>query len=114
MNAKEMASAFNVSARTARRHIARGTTPDTRRTTGADGKTYPGSSSSYRHSANVRHGVVARDLAMARAAIRRIHRAMRFNETDVAELKTITAEAWELLATWEDIVSRHGKASDQG
>jgi len=48
MNVKEMAAQFGVSERTARRHVARGTTPDARRTIGADGKTYPGSHESYR------------------------------------------------------------------
>jgi hypothetical protein len=50
MNAKEMASTFGVSERTARRHIARGIMPERTRAVGRDGKTYAALRDAYPHS----------------------------------------------------------------
>ena len=67
MTARQLAAAYLISERTARRHLARGTVPDRRRVVGRDGKTYPGT---YRPPSPAR-AVVKPDLVMARNAIRR-------------------------------------------
>ena len=101
MNAKEMAATFGVSERTARRHIARGTTPDARRTVGRDGKTYAGSHASYHHGRRSRpYAPLSRDLEMARNAVRRLARATTFSPDDLAEVRTIATEATSLLQEW--------------
>jgi hypothetical protein len=102
MNTKEMAERFHVSERTARRHIARGTTPDIRRKVGADGKTYPGSHASYRHGRQPSRQwtPLVTDLGMARNAVRRLARAPKFTDEDLAELRIIAGEAGELLRHW--------------
>ena len=106
MNAKEMAATFGVSERTARRHIARGTTPDARRTIGRDGKTYAGSPDSYRHGSRSGrpYTPLSRDLEMARNAVRRLARVTSFSSHDFDELRTITTEAAALLQTWMSAV----------
>ena len=102
MNAKEMAATFGVSERTARRHIARGTTPDARRTIGRDGKTYAGSRDSYRHGSRSGrpYTPLSRDLEMARNAVRRLARAPAFSPDDLPELRTIATEAAALWGKW--------------
>jgi hypothetical protein len=107
MTAKEMAEQFRVSGRTARRHIARGTTPDARRTIGADGKSYPGSQESYayclRPEPPSKHQL-RRDLKVARNAVRRVVRAEAFSDADLAELRIIASEAGDLLRRWTNAV----------
>jgi predicted DNA-binding transcriptional regulator YafY len=102
MNTKEMADAFGVSERTARRHIARGTTPEQTRTLGRDGKTYAGLRDAYPHSFRPGRpsGPLAADLIMARNAVRRLARASAFSPDDLAELRTIAKEAADLLVEW--------------
>jgi hypothetical protein len=102
MNAKEMAEQFCVSERTARRHIASDTTPDRRRTVGADGKTYPGSHASYRHGRRPSRQwtPLIADLGIARTAVRRLARATKFTDEDLAELRIIATEAGDLLRHW--------------
>jgi len=100
MNAREMAGTFGVSERTARRHIARGTTPDARRSVGRDGKTYPGSYHPPGSRDGRPHTALSRDLGMARHAVRRLARATAFSPDDLAELRTIASEAGELLQEW--------------
>jgi hypothetical protein len=109
VSAKEMAEQFCVSERTARRHIARGTTPDARRTVGADGKTYPGSHGSYRHGRRpIRQWTpLVTDLGIARTAVRRLARATKFTDEDQAELRTIAGEARDLLRRWTIAVEAH-------
>jgi hypothetical protein len=102
MNTKEMADTFGVSERTARRHIARGSTPDPRRTLGRNGKTYAGSRDSNAHVFRPGRpvGPLSRDLIMARNAVRRLARATAFSPDDLAELRTIAKWAADLLAEW--------------
>jgi hypothetical protein len=102
MNTKEMAGQFHVSERTARRHIARGTVPDVRRTVGADGKTYPGSHGFYRHGRRPSRQwtPLITDLGTARTAVRRLARATKFTDEDLAELRTIAGEAGDLVRRW--------------
>ena len=102
MKTKEMAEQFCVSERTARRHIARGTTPAARRTVGADGKTYPGSHEAYRHGRRPTRQwtLLVTDLGIARTAVRRLARATKFTDEDLAELRIIATEAGELLRHW--------------
>jgi hypothetical protein len=109
MNTKEMAETFGVSERTARRHITCGTTPDARRTIGADGKTYPGSHGSYRHGrrASRQWTPLITDLGTARTAVRRLARATKFTNEDLAELRLIAGEADELLRRWTIAVEAH-------
>lgn len=113
MTATEMAAAFAVSERTARRHIARGTTPDIRRTVGRDGKTYAGSHDSYPHSFRSRrpYSALSRDLEMARNAVRRLARATAFSPDDLAELRTIATEAGTLLQAWDISVEAESSTS---
>ena len=91
MNAKEMADTFGVSERTARRRSA------------TTAKTYPGSHDySYRRgsrSGRRPYSALARDLEMARNAVRRLARAATsFSpDDDLAELRTIATEADALL-----------------
>jgi hypothetical protein len=109
MNAKQMAATFGVSERTARRHIARGTTPDARRKVGRDGKTYAGSRDSYPHSFRHarQHGPLSRDLEMACNAVRRLARATAFHTDDLVGLRTVATEAADLLAMWMIAVETH-------
>ena len=102
MTAKEMAATFGVSERTARRHIARGTTPDAQRTIGRDGKTYAGSRDSYRRGSRSGrpYSPLSRDLGMARNALRRLARATAFSPDDLAEMRTIASAAGDLLREW--------------
>jgi hypothetical protein len=101
MNAKEMAATFGVSVRTARRYIARGTTPDPRRTVGRDGKTYPCSYISYARTSRDRPAnLLTRDLVMARNAVRRLAHASAFSDHNLTELRTIASEACDLLCRW--------------
>jgi hypothetical protein len=113
MNAKEMAATFGVSERTARRHIARGTTPDPRRTVGRDGKTYAGSRDSYRRGprSGRPYTALSRDLEMARNAVRRLARATSFSPDDLADLQTIATEAAALWGEWTTAVEakRHAR-----
>jgi hypothetical protein len=106
MNAKEMAATFGVSERTARRHIARGTTPDARRKLGRDGKTYAASRDSYRSGScsACPYSALSRDLKMARNAVRRLARATAFSPDDLAELRTIATEAAALWGEWTTAV----------
>ena len=96
MNAKEMAATFGVSERTARRHIARGTTPDARRTVGRDGKTYAGSHASYHHGRRSRpYTPLSREMQCAG------WRAQPHSHlNDLAEVRTIATEATSLLQEW--------------
>jgi hypothetical protein len=89
MNVREMAAAFGVSERTARRHIAHGTPPDPQRTVGCDG--YAGSRDSYRRGprSGRPYSALSRDLGMARNAVRRLTRATAFSPDDLTELRTI-------------------------
>jgi hypothetical protein len=112
MNTKEMAETFGISERTARRHIARGTTPVARRTVGVDGKAYPGSHNSYRHGRRPsrRWTPLMTDLGIARTAVRRLARVTKFTDEDLAELRIIATEAGELLRHW----TFRGEASMSG
>jgi hypothetical protein len=101
MTAQEMAEQFCVSERTARRHIARGTTPDIRRTLGRDGKLYPGSRESYAHCRRPEREYSALHWdERARNAVRRLARASAFTDGDWAEMRTITGGANALLRHW--------------
>ena len=100
LTASQVAEAFGCSVRTARRHLARGTLPDHRRTTGADGKTYP--SSFISRQAEPRP---FDDLVMARNAIRRVARQERFSDVDLAELQVVAAEAKALAEHWNEVAT---------
>ena len=108
LNTKEMAEQFQVSERTARRHIARGTMPDDRRTIGTDGKTYLDSHNSYRHGRprGRQWTPLVTDLGIARTAVRRLARAPKFMDEDLAELRTIAGEAGELLRRWAVVLEQ--------
>jgi hypothetical protein len=116
MNAKEMAATFGVRERTARRHIARGTTPDPRRRVGRDGKTYAGSRDSYRRGprSGRPYTALSRDLEMARNAVRRLARATAYSPDDLAELRTIATEAAALWGKWTTVVEAkpHARLGD--
>jgi hypothetical protein len=109
MNAREMAGTFGVSERTARRHIARGTTPDERRSVGRDGKTYPGSYHPHGSRGGRPYTALSWDLEMARNAVRRLARATSFSPDDLAELRTIASEARDLLQGWTSAVEEHAR-----
>jgi hypothetical protein len=101
MNAKEMVEQFCVSERTARRHIAKDTTPDPRRSLGRDGKTLSRVAGQLppRHAA--RAGVW---VAPPRSGDGTQHYpatgATSFTYADLPEMRTIATEAGELLRRW--------------
>lgn len=100
LTAREIAERFGVSERTARRHRARGTLPDSRRIPGADGKTYPRSyRPTRREDTEPCHG---HDLVMARNAIRRAARGEQFTDHDLMLMQTIAQEAADLLMHWTE------------
>ena len=82
---------------------------DARRTVGADGKTYPGSHEAYRHGRRPTRQwtPLVTDLGIARTAVRRLARATKFTDEDLAELRTIAGEAGELLRRWTIAVEAH-------
>ena len=111
LTAKQIAAAYLVSERTARRHLAKGTLPDTRRRAGRDRKTYPGGA---RHARAPPRPEPKRDLTMARNAIRRAARAGMFTSVDCAVMEVIAAEAAAALAEWRINIERAGSSWENG
>jgi len=101
-SARALAAQYNLSLRTAYRHLARGTTPSADRCIGRDGKTYP---------AHLRGGrphcsAVARELVLMRQALNRAdQRACEVGgePTDVDTLRHLLATANEILERWRGL-----------
>jgi hypothetical protein len=108
LNPKEMAEQFCISERTARRHIARGTTPDIRRKLGATASSTRARGRATR-TAPDRCGGMGRSIGIWRwhAAVRRLARASRFTDGDLAEMRIIAGEASTLLRGWTTAVEAH-------
>jgi predicted transcriptional regulator len=102
---KEIAYDFAVSERTARRHLAKGTLPDTHRKMGPHKKSYPAGMRKAAHEyVYIKQTPLHHELTMAKNAVRRLARANAFNERDIPVLCTIAEEAAALLQAWEETV----------
>lgn len=95
---RRVAASREVSERTARRYLKRGTMPPNakERCIGQDGKRYPAVRRGY-------FSALHRPLAIARSNIRRAARAESFYEGDLALLRDLVMEARRLLLAWEDV-----------
>lgn len=92
---------YNVSKRTARRHLARGTEPDEHRVIGRDGKKYPGGLYA---RPRVWSSPLKQTLMQCRSDLRRVAKAGQFTEDDYKMLQQIVNEGRSLLAQWEQAI----------
>ncbi|MEI8290951.1 MAG: hypothetical protein WCH99_15915 [Verrucomicrobiota bacterium] len=97
--AKAIASEYEVSLRTAYRHLARYTVPSLDRRLGQDGKTYPA-----HPRGQSTQTMIGRELSLMRQALNRANiKADRdgIYDDDIAVLRSIVSSAQSILNRWE-------------